>query len=277
MLRCQDEVTHALQSFVVQVRKPIDFITDVSEETRLLKSTRECQDSQDEQAPLWNAVKIKAMTRILGTSYAHAILFLVLNVQAHLLGGHMLRLQLENEDFDQTSFQATHRLVLQKTFQSFFESGLQRLLNAVQEAVATCFHNWNVHDPAYLHVTPTQLERAIDLIRQNVEHESCVMRFVLPTTELTNSEDALADSILNETWDLLESPVFLDAQKDAIHVCMQEIQRKLWNGQSSLPLASILINLRKLSKGFYLPEANEYVKALETLPSFLELCDVSFD
>lgn len=132
-----------------------------------------------------------------------------------------------------------------------------------------------------------------------------------------NSNDALkvAQAILDETWDLLESPVLKDAQQDCLNATFDLMRQESWGqiflddttagvhhqeGDDAMtttrPLAHILTQLKKASSSFYATTVNNdnnndmatsvdvqpiivnsYCQAMEQLPSVLEVGDVSFN
>jgi hypothetical protein len=131
------------------------------------------------------------------------------------------------------------------------------------------------------------------------------------------SKDALkvAQAILDETWDLLESPVLKDAQQDCLNATFDLLRQESWGpifhnettnaddhhhqGEATTtttrPLAHILTQLKKASSSFYATVNNDnsnqdmatvdvqpivvnsYCQAMEQLPSVLEVGDVSFN
>merc|ERR1739844_762588 len=67
--------------------------------------------------------------------------------------------------------------------------------------------------------------------------------------------DRHARVLLDETWDMIESPLFAYAMKDCIEVSFRLMRMDLtptvFKGSEDLPLAQILTRLKYLLNGFY--------------------------
>jgi peroxin-3 len=329
MTRCREETIKALEGFLPTLRQAIEDRTSTSQETQALKDLRAMRGQGDEsirrtqEKDLWDEIKIKNMTRMIATAYAHTILFMTLTVQVNLLGGRLLEEQLRHTSAaslsDDTiasdrmsSYQTSHRFVLTHTYEYFFQHGLESLISTVESAVSDVVADWNVMDSSALHMTRERFDEAIREIRQVVEGKQrsprglnsrprSVMRFLMPPSALleTSIEDDLARSILDETWDILESPVLADAHKDCLSTTFQMMRDRYWgiifeaNASTSppnahwttKPLAHVLTQLKHTSNSFYKKDdrgstsltMNSYSAMMEALPSVLELGDVSFN
>ena len=233
------------------------------------------------------------------------------------------------------SYQASHQFVLQHTYDYFFEHGLLALITTVERAVTevlllapqrNAHDQWNVLDPASLNLSRDQFQELIEQIRAVVEDNvttntpsssryqhhrqrrpRSLFRFLMPPSAHfeTNTaiDDALAASILDETWDLMESPVMLDAQIDALQVTFHIMREQGWgtifannndadddNERTTKPLATVIPQLKHTSNSFYgtinreqqqqqqqESTPNPYCVKMQILPSVLELADVSFN
>jgi hypothetical protein len=326
--RCRDEVATALKDFLPTLRRTIEQATDTSAETKALKKLRADKLSgilpkENQERDLWDAIKVSAFTRMVSTAYAHSILLLVLTVQVNLLGGRLFHEQMQNHESNRSlgddsvasdrmsSYQASHRLVLTKTYDYFFQRGIASLVQTVERAVSDILSDWDVTDPSSMHMSRDMMEEALVKIRDTMEGHtgrrrsrrprSLMMRFLLPPEPDAHVLDELAQAILDETWDLIESPVLEDAQRDCLNVTCDLMRDKYWgtlflntdsphHASSVLttrPLAGVITQLKHTSNSFYeapktlvitpRPTANIYATALEGLPSVLELADVSFN
>ena len=310
LTRCRDETTMALEGFLGTLRDAIEARTSTTSETKLLKELRIQRDQLDphirktQEEQLWNTIKIKSVTKMMVTAYAHTILFLVLTVQVNLLGGRLFEEQMRNDGETMasdrmTSYQQSHRFVLTHTYEYFFAQGLDSLLSTVESAVADILGPWNVMDRSALNISRETLDDAITRIRQVVEGRKgrSLMRFLMPPSANLDvpMNDALASSILDETWDLLESPVLMDAQKDCLNATFSHMKMAHWGNifsggadtpqraatpWTTKPLAHVLTQLKTTTNSFYQKEENKnnpYCSQMEMLPSLLELGDVSFN
>ena len=327
--RCRNEIATALKDFLPSLRRSIELATDTSEETKALKMLRAdklngIMPKEYQERDLWDTVKVQSFTRMITTAYAHAILFLVLTVQVNLLGGRLFDEQMRNHESSQSlgddsvasdrmsSYQESHRLVLTRTYEYFFQRGIASLVQTVERAVSDVLADWDVTDPSSLHTSRDILDDAISKIRDAVEGRNgrrrsrrprSMIRFLLPPEPCLDAPvaDELAQSILDETWDLMESPVLEDAQRDCLNVTFDLMRDQGWGTMfcnpdapqhasspwTTKPLASVITQLKHTSNSFYKapgtlvlaprPVVNIYVTAMERLPSVLELGDVSFN
>jgi peroxin-3 len=341
MTRCRQEAAQALRGFSPALRSIVELHTNTAQATRLLKQLRANRTTEkhatsrrSEEQALWKEIQRKTMTRMLTTAYAHTILFLVLTTQVNLLGGRLFEESLQNTSLSSNvsmsndsvasdrmvSYQESHRFVLQHTYDYFLNKGVHSLLSTVEQAVDSVLGGWNVFDKACLHISREQFDCALVKIRGLIEgglrtdvsrtsgrssRRESILRFLMPSSILEHSiQDDLARSILDETWDLVESPVFSDAQQECLNATFASMRDRFWgkifddNGLSGTkPWAHVLTQLRTTSNSFFVENtqrkdydsahshqsktldspASIYCTMLETLPAVLELNDVSFN
>jgi peroxin-3 len=327
--RCRDETATALKDFLPSLRRAIEQETDTSAETKLLKKLRADKlngilPKEYEERDLWDTIKVQAFTRMISTAYAHTILFLVLTTQVNLLGGRLFQEQMHNHASSQSlgddsvasdrmgSYQESHRLVLTRTYEYFFQRGIASLVQTVERAVSDVLADWDVTDPSSMNTSRDMVDDSISKIRDAVEGRSgrrrsrrprSMIRFLLPPEPSLDAPvpDELAQSILDETWDLMESPVLDDAQRDCLSVTFDLMRDQRWgtlfansnapqhasSPWTTKPLASVITQLKHTSNSFYKapetltlaprPAVNIYVSSMERLPSVMELADVSFN
>ena len=184
--RCRIETVNALSDFLPTMRKAIESFTDTSDETKALKALRGSPDRKErreEESDLWDAVTIKSITRMVATAKAHTLLFLILSVQVHLLGGRLFEEQMRSSQTTSsttlsvgmdsiasdrmTSYQASHRLVLTRTYDFFFENGLRLLVQSVERAVLSVMEDlrWDVMKPTSMAITEQAFDDAVYKIR----------------------------------------------------------------------------------------------------------------
>lgn len=329
MARCRDEVVIAMSDFLPTLRRSIEALTDTSQDTKTLKQLRNSQDTGHrlQEKDLWNAIKMKAMTRLLATVYAHSILFLVLTTQVFLMGGKLFEEQTRASGASSSlggslasdrmsSYQASHRIVLTQTYDFFFDQGIGLLVRAVERAVDAVVGEWDVTHPSSIHTSREMLDKAIQDICCSLEGKAerpsqrrarSMLRFLLPPEHGMDSAvtDDLAQSIMDETLDILESPVFEDAQRDCLETTLTTMREKSWSKifietdhpqhasspWGSKPLATVLSKLKHTSSSFFetpkIPDVlvlhpstssvNLYLPTIQRLPTVLELADVSFN
>lgn len=303
MTRCREEVHQALSGFLPTLRTIVHENTNTASAMQRLKQIREqrnsvpSSDTATEEAECWRHIQTETMTRLLTIAYAHSLLFLVLTTQVNLLGGKLLQeAMMEDQRTSASSvassrmsgYQSSHKEVLQHTYAYFMETGAHALLDTVRKAVEHVMNeDWNVLDADCQDVSVERFQGALDELRSLIEdglpltspHRKprTLLRFLLAPEEQTSVQDELARSILNETWDLVESPVFMDAQVDVWNTTF-EMMRQVWSSIFTAPWAQILTQLKHTTNSFYDTSSNlDYCSMLEALPTVLELGDVSFN
>ena len=270
--RCRRECREAWQALGVTVLRPfVAQATDTRHATQRLKELRtghpniqtstattsnKEEQQEQQQHDLWEQVKVGAVTRFMATTYAHALLLLVLQVQVHLWGAKLWHEQQQQQadgdypsgvgdGYSQSSSAASarmqsyrhaHETVLQRTFAYYFQTGLPALVQCVKRAVERVMAEWHVWEPQFLKVTAQQfITEVVQPIRAVVEEQQAIRRrfrrslcrFFVPNSEhppaaatpLHASNDEMAphlDEILDETWDWLESPLLQDALEEIL-------------------------------------------------------------
>jgi peroxin-3 len=174
--------------------------------------------------------------------------------------------------------------VLTHTYEHFFAKGLASLVNAVEKAATAALADWNVLDPSSLRFTLEEFDEGIRKVRVLVGEGSSVsgsstptlLRFLQPPPAEGSStppkiNDELARSILDETWDLLESPVLEDALDSCLATTFGMMRDLHWgtvfederpspSGMAgskahptygTRPLATVLTKLKKTASSFY--------------------------
>lgn len=284
---------------------------------------------REEERRLWNDIKNKSITRLVTTVYAHTIVFLVLTVQVNLLGGRLLREEQEEKELmmgqqQQQSnasgadrYRTSHQTVLAKTYHYLFAKGIPSLAESVEQAVTEILQEWDVlGDNASLRDVSTWIELVRDKIEQRKENGglSPLLKFVIPpegdsaeddeTMNSAETTDELAKYILDETYDLLESPKFANTERQCLDTTFAQLRTKvlgkLFLLEDHIPLATVVTHLQKTAVStFHKPPShreemkswggvlgmmeeplpsvpNDYMSKLERLDDVLELADVCF-
>jgi Peroxin-3 len=326
MVRCGDETKRALQGLLPSLRRAIEETTDVSKETQMLKKLRASGDGHQstEAISLWETVKVRAVTRVMATAYAHSILLLVVTVQIHLLGGKLFEEQLQSSSTKDSgcssdssasdvlhAYGESHKIVLKHTYKYFFEHGVPALVKSVERTVSSALETWKFSDASCLSITRRSFDDALNRIRAADElapvystsgRPRSLLRFLIPRSEGFTEDitDNLAGWILDETWDLLESPVVYIAYTDCLDLTFARMRDGHWgkiferNEHSddiaepvARPLAQVISRLKHTSRSFFETQYsalqgdqeilfNSYCEEIQSLASIMELADVSF-
>lgn len=225
-------------------------------------------DVRERERELWNNIKNKSITRLVTTIYAHTIVFLVLTVQVNLLGGRLLReeqeknqqqqeegneedtLDEQSSDDESDRYRSSHKTVLAKTYHHVFAKGIPSLAAAVAKAVDDAMQNWDVlgGDDASLDDVSSWLETVRDVIEKRQEKSGnnssssatgALVQYVIPD-EMGQSNDEstmddLARYILDETYDLLESPTYAHAERLCLDITFTNLREEGYANLFSSP------------------------------------------
>mmetsp|Transcript_22925 Transcript_22925/g.48134 ORF Transcript_22925/g.48134 Transcript_22925/m.48134 type:complete len:652 (-) Transcript_22925:64-2019(-) len=281
MARCRVETTRAMLDFLPTLKKAVAKETDASKETGELKRLRvkrreilengsstngdECENEvaiRERERILWNAIKIKSITRLVTTAYAHTIVYLVLTVQVNLLGGRLLRDEIEERTKSQSQtqdgsspsapanrgaekYRSSHQTVLARTYHRVFSKGIPSLAAEVANAVEMATRQYDVRgaiDNSELALKADasfeDVASWIENTRDHIEHRqkqtkamsSVLTKFVIPPEDQNedctqhDAMDELARHILDETFDLLESPIFTNAERSCLDATFTELR-----------------------------------------------------
>lgn len=346
MGRCRLEVSRAMMDFLPTLKQAVMKETDVSGETEELKklrsrrkellekknnNTEDCGVEEtairERERILWNEIKNKSVTRLVTTIYAHTLIFLMLTVQVNLLGGRLLRDEHAKEEEDDdggatevaaNGYHASHQTVLTKTYHYLFAEGIPLLAKSLSGEVQEALKDWDVFDAESVSLTDVceWLNRIRDNIEQKEANASSIVKFVIPpegqscneaNNNITDTNDELATYILDETYDLLESPTFAQAEYQCLNSTFDQIQSKvlgklfIQEEQHRLPLVNIVTYMQKSAVlAFHKPPTyykeemqswegvlgmmeeplpsvpNDFISRLERLESVRELSDVCF-
>jgi len=247
---------------------------------------------REREGELWNSIKNKSITRLVTTIYAHTIVFLVLTVQVNLLGGRLLREEQQEESQEEQAsspssdgsdrYRSSHKTVLAKTYHHVFSTGIPALVEAVGKAADDVLQNWDVlgGDDVSLDDVSFWMETVRDSIekRQQKGISSALVQFIIPDgAEQSNEEsmDELARYILDETYDLLESPTYAHAERMCLNITFTHLRvdgyAKLFSsptindrreeeendGEERKPLAKVITHLQKQTVAtFYKPPSH---------------------
>ncbi|KAL3773057.1 hypothetical protein ACHAW5_000474 [Stephanodiscus triporus] len=280
---------------------------------------------------LWKSIMNKSITRLITTAYAHTAIFLTLNVQVNLLGGRLLREEQEEKEAmtglqQSTSssssataadrYRSSHQTVLSKTYHHLFAKGIPTMAEIVGEEVQHVLQNCDVLDDD---VTLQDVSTWLQCVRDGIERgqrrdgTSALVRFVIPPQELggdnridhdADSHDELARYILDETYDLLESPTFASAEHQCLDSTFDRLRTKvlgtLFVTKDRIPIVNIVTFMQKTAVStFHKPPShrdemknwegvlglleeplpsvpNDYISKLERLEAVQDLSNICF-
>lgn len=306
--KCRKEVITTSSSFLNTLKLRVDSLTDVSQETKLLKQIRSGQVEEVSQEDLWDTIKVRSITRMIATAYAHTILALVLNVQIHLLGGKIFRKKIEargdeadfieKEDDNKENY---HQQVLVYTLEYFFDEGLNALVQDLQAKVEKYFEAYEVMNEDSRSVKVINLQEfddAVSKVKSDFEQVSFIQYICEFDGKASTASMEEVQFILDETLDVLDSPSFEIAKEELLEKTMKGLHDEykiLFQGdgdEGSKPVVTIVTKLKKICTSFYKsPEErsedtfidipmsaypSKYLYFMDRMNSVRELGDFSF-
>ncbi|KAH9251949.1 hypothetical protein BASA81_010153 [Batrachochytrium salamandrivorans] len=310
LVRIQPEITAAVVTFLPPLRKQVNRLTDVVPITTKLRDLRGKQKSskapaseQDlaEAATLWEDLKVHSLARMMGSIYSLTLLDLLLRVELHVAAKRGLDGQ------SPTSAPVRQELMLKST-EYVVSTGVERLLELCGRQIRDSTKPWLMGTEA--EVTKDEIVRVLNQTRKEIEKDS----WYLPTTvaqEGGNRLEGELKSLMDETYDLLESPNFANVLGQALDLMFDSLfedlfaSKQLEEKNQRYILAKVIVGIKLFSKqilatsananggdadgeeevsvavgsaattadGVILPEApmNRYVKRLESMPALEEL------
>ncbi|KAL7454276.1 hypothetical protein ACHAWC_006437 [Mediolabrus comicus] len=244
----------------IRSQKKRDLQSKNGDDAHTHQPTNGDNDVRERERELWNNIKNKSITRLVTTIYAHTIVFLVLTVQVNLLGGRLLREEQEknhqqqqeeddkDESLDEQSsddesdrYRSSHKTVLAKTYHHVFAKGIPSLAAAVAKAVDDALQNWDVlgGDDASLDDVSSWLETVRDVIEKRQEKggnnsssstTGALVQFVIPDEMGQSNDEPMVDDlaryILDETYDLLESPTYAHAERLCLDITFTNLREE---------------------------------------------------
>jgi hypothetical protein len=265
----EEELMNALKACGPMLKEAVNISTDCTSEVKSLKRLRKKaqkqsvdEDSNDcdwkQKQEIWEKIKEKSITRLILITYSQPLIILILHIQILILR----RRSLQNEkavDCD------TRQELFTRTLENFFSISIPKLSSAIEKSVHNRLCFWTVTTTLEMH--KSEFEAGIHAVRWNFDAETdkSISNFVVDLDQelpMRNNGENEADSILKETWDILESPLFTDAWKDAIsdfasfgNAMRLAVDNLFLQNDSiiaevkqTLPLATIITKLKKSSE-----------------------------
>ena len=315
MQRCKVEASKALMDFLPSLKVCIENLecANFSECVRDLKAIRrrkkEVKDSDDSngddsidgererERELWDIIKVRSMTKHMCACYSFTIMFLLLNVQVHLLGGQNVRNRVmkKRDEENECDFHALndnndpiariHHRVLKRTYDYFFKNGVPLLANDIEKALSK-----NISDLDMRSVTGISkelFENTVKNARRDFELREGVLQYIIQDEDNLESDDSVVQYILDETWDIIESISFMTALNECMdilfhlaHENLTIFDKKSTNSEYQEPsLAQIVAQLKQVFSTFFSKDdaKSSYIDKLILLPKVHQLGISSFD
>jgi hypothetical protein len=315
-ITAEEELMNALKACGPLLMEAVDASTDCTAEVKALKKLRKKDQKQQsveedgsydncewkQKQEIWEKIKEKSITRLLLITYSQPLIILILYVEILILRRRALQHDKAVVNCD------ARKELFTRTLDNFFSKTIPKLSFVLQKSVHSRLCFWTV--ATTLQMYKSEFEAGIQAVRWNFDAETQdrISTFVvdfdqeLPPRDTAkesegnalkniincfSNDENEADSILKETWDILESPFFRDAWKDAIsdfasfgHSMRLAVDKLFLQNDSTivdvqhtLPLATIITKLKKSSEYlFYFENGGaEMVSRLLNFPTVLIL------
>lgn len=290
---CRKETINTMDSLLVTLKNTIESQTDFSKQITALKQMRNTDSlplskqtgyERTLKRDLWDEIKIKSVTRLVVTVYAHSLLVLLLIVQIHVLGGTLFREQLNQEPKDRVpqsqlgqeqslmeellqseEEQSSYHKIMVQTYETFFSRVVSALVIDIQKVVGSELSKWNVIDEReqkVCNITLHDFEDGINRIRKNLDRIQLGQYLCEILSPGENLSDANVHLAFEESLDVLESPVFENVNEETINMTFDVVGMKgyapLFHG-SDQPLVNVITKLKNICNIFYTSpnESNE--------------------
>jgi peroxin-3 len=304
--KCSHEIVITLSSFFPTLQSSIESFTNFSLATNELKLRRDDSNRTltiRSKEDLWNEIKIKSMTRMIGTLYAHSVLYLVLTVQVHLLAGHVFRQRYPSWNGDSVKSTSrinveTQKVLLTQSFEYFFETGVLKLLTSVERVIEQELKDWNVicEDNSLGRIDSELFQNGMDRVCKALEifmDGKFFQECICPANYDQVLQDEIVIGMLDEVMDILESPSFDIAKNECLDVSFRVLKEEGWqkilfdsSSSTTMFLANAVTRLKNVLMTFYSGEMdpiakewaidttifpNPYVASIQSLQSIKDL------
>jgi len=332
MLRIRKQFDSYAKQFLPTLRIKIKEVVDVSSAIRKIKELRNSPEGHgQEEIMLWEEIKVHSFTMLFVTSYMISAMVVLLRIQLHILARQLRQLNLESNrngssllstplpsssssssssvhhdelnGLDNTLGAEMFTQLIEGTYQQLFNTGLISLAKLVKQRIANILSEWTISKK--LKVEYDELLETMLTVRRSLEENitELISMIMIPensdninnTTQSYNKLSTYNDTaqqLISQTWDVVESPMFVTVFSEATEICFKRIfdnlKRNIFadtsdyssSGSSlrSPPLASVLPQLKAICSRL-LPDDTicPDVKEIYSGPSLDALCVSIFD
>jgi len=218
--RISKECDEALLRFIASLQTALDgSFRSIPESVLAIKELRSARaagnaspEAEEAEKHLWDTLKVATFSKVVSAIISFNVLHLVLRVQLHLLGRRSFLDTSKSRAPGQEPLTMDDRgTFLSLTYNHLLGEGLKGLVTAVDRAATEVLVDCALASKLDCNATFTLLDR----IRETVLAEGLV-QFVVPPEQLLNDVAPMVQSMLDETWDIVESPAFANALAAAL-------------------------------------------------------------
>eukprot|EP01038_Epipyxis_sp_PR26KG_P011035 gene11035-14817_t len=259
-------------------------------------------DNINQEDALWEEVKISSFAMLYLTAYMLAFICTLLKIQLHLLA--KLIFQTSQSQTKISSFNDKNpssslginndnfRLLIEGTYQQLFGAGLSTFSELISHKIRSLLSQWQVKDK--LSVQYSGLLEVLILLRKSFEDDftTIIKDIFIPPVEADDVKvedqlNAQVTKILNQTWDIVESPIFAIVLSETIEntfkVIFETLKMNAFTKDSksdikSIPLASLLPQLKLISSKLLPSDSmSEFIPHIMNGPHLDAFCIALFD
>ncbi len=226
----------------------------------------EAGNDDDKESFLWEELKIQAFTVLYVTAYMLSITCVLLRIQLHLLGRYTKRKDITStnafntngdNNYDSINFEA----LMRNTYEYLLDTGLSNFAAKVRSAVVDNVRNWVPNGKSAKRLTFAELYEMNKSIRVTIETDMALLvrSLIIPDESALDTSRSLfmgsdmlpMHNIQNQTWDIVESPMFIVVLNEVLETCFTHIfdslQRDVFSSDDS-----DLLDTRMMSNSIYL-------------------------
>lgn len=325
MLRIRKQFDSYARQFLPTLRIKIKEVVDVSSAIRKIKELRNSPEGHgQEEIMLWEEIKVHSFTMLFVTSYMISAMVVLLRIQLHILARQLRQLNSESNrngpnvlstplpssatmHYDElnaldNNFSAEmFTQLIEGTYQQLFNTGLTSLAKLVKQRIENLLSDWTISKK--LKVEYEELLETMLKVRRSLEEDNItelISMIMIPENSHNNTNaynkvstnNDSAQQLISQTWDVVESPMFVTVFSEATEICFRRIFENLkrnifadtsdytssGNSLRSPPLASVLPQLKAICSRLLPDDAIcPDVKEIYSGPSLDALCVSIFD
>lgn len=297
--RVHQESGQALVNFLSALSSELQAVTGrvptIMREIKKLRSSQLAVEGDGREAALWEELKVAIFTGFLTSFYAFNLLHLVLRLQLHILAREFY----SSDGSDALNLEARGQL-LSVTYKYMLGQGLTAMASDFQTVVAEVLAGYSFQTSLF---TCDDLVKILESMRARVEGDaapsearSVLLRYVICPTDHTTGATTKVQQMLDETWDVVESPVFSAAVRASLDKSLQITATQLKQAVFSVtntglvdadaeattpppkPLAAVLPFLKPQKLVLQVQDGRcTHADAIAALPTVRDLCVAVFD
>lgn len=282
--RIRKENDTTMKFFLTSLQTKLNEVIDIASLTRQIRALRDnsSEDTSSIEIELWETLKVSSFTSVFVSIYLLSVVTLLVLVQRHMLATRLPSLSQDrnqaNMAIESGDILDLFPTIITKSYEHLFNHGIQVFSDNVRNIVQENLKDWSAGNK--LEVDFHELVLMILSIRRSIDADLqlTIKSIIIPedvsAAEAVDCDEPArkaasdvstktatdpADVLLNQTWDVVELPLFRAALKEALDRCFEnffvEMRRSVFapgnpTGHAPLrkpPLASLLPPLKTIS------------------------------